>query len=246
MQTTYFWNKLDLRRGKTLAVLLLLIFISLGAFGQRGKKQIFNPNYDNKFVSYGFLLQIQTTTYQTKYSDVFVSDAFDSVYAINSKWSTGFSLGFLINFRLERYFDLRITPTVAFQEYKVDYEFVNQPTDNQLISSTYVDVPILLKYKSVRRGNARMYFVGGLKPGFQVSSKNPDEELGNEFLITNNFNLSGEIGVGVDIYYPLFKFSPEIRYSGGLLNILGNKTNDYGIGLDRVNTQTISLILFFQ
>jgi hypothetical protein len=247
MQTVNFWNKLNLHRGKAFVALLFCILMSLGAQAQRERyKQVFNPNYDNKKFSYGFLLQVQSSSYQIEYSDIFVSDSFDSAYAINPRWSTGFSLGFLINFRLERYFDLRITPTVAFQEYKVDYEFVSEPTDNQLISSTSVDLPILLKYKSVRRGNARMYFVGGLKPGFQVSSKNPDEEVSDDFLITKDFNLSGEIGVGVDVYYPLFKFSPELRYSRGLLNILGNETNSYGVGIDRLNTHTVSLILFFQ
>ncbi len=214
-------------------------------FAQR-RRQVFNPNYDQRWISYGFLLQGHTSTYQIKYSDAFVSDSFDSVFAISPRWSTGFSLGFIVNVKLETYFDLRLTPTVSFHEYKIDYEFIDDPVDNQLIESTVVELPLLLKYKSARRGNARMYFVGGIKPGFEVSGKNKSEDFGDEYLITKEFNFSGELGFGVDIYYPLFKFSPEIRFSKGFANLLGDSDNAYGAGLDRINTNTVSLILFFQ
>lgn len=214
-------------------------------FAQR-RKQVYNPNYDQRWISYGFLLQGHTSTYQIEYSEAFVSDAFDSVFAISPRWSTGFSLGFIVNMRLEEFFDLRLTPTVSFHEYRVDYEFIDDPIDPQLIESTVVELPLLLKYKSERRGNARVYFVGGVKPGFEVSGRNRNEELGDEYLITKGFNFSGELGFGVDIYYPLFKFSPEIRFSKGFVNLLGDENNAYGAGLRRINTNTISLILFFQ
>ncbi|MCA6078000.1 porin family protein [Fulvivirga sedimenti] len=244
MQTFNIRGKFNLRGRKGLIILILLV-LPLAAFAQR-RKQLNNPNYDRRWLTYGFLLQGQTSSYQIKYSDAFVSDSFDSVYAISPKWSTGFSLGFIVNFRLEEYFDLRLTPTVSFHEYAIDYEYVDEPVDNQLIESTVVELPVMLKYKSARRGNARMYFVGGVKPGFEVSGKNKNEDFGDDYLITKDFNFSGELGFGVDIYYPLFKFSPEIRFSKGFTNLLGDANNAYGAGLDRINTNTVSLILLFQ
>jgi len=244
MQTANFWRKFDIRRYKALIIILLILLPTL-LFGQR-RRQVNNPNYDQRWLSYGFLLQGHTSAYQIKYSDAFVSDSFDSLYAISPRWSTGFSLGFIVNVKLEAYFDLRLTPTVSFHEYRIDYEYVDDPVDDQLIESTVVELPLLLKYKSARRGNTRMYFVGGIKPGFEVSGKNRNEDFGDEFLITKEFNFSGELGFGVDIYYPLFKFSPEIRFSKGFANLLGDSENAYGAGLERSNTNTVSLILFFQ
>ncbi|MEJ2003513.1 MAG: porin family protein [Cyclobacteriaceae bacterium] len=245
MQSSNIWGKFNIRRYKTLIVLLLII-LPAALFAQR-RKQVYNPNYDQRWISYGFLLQGHTSTYQIKYSDAFVSDNFDSLYSISPRWSTGFSLGFIVNVKLEAYFDLRLTPTVSFREYKVDYEFVDDPTDNQLIETAVVELPLMLKYKSARRGNTRMYFVGGLNPGFEVSGKNRNEDFSDEYLTTKEFNLAGELGFGVDIYYPLFKFSPEIRFSKGFTNILsGDADNPYGAGIDRINTNTVSLILFFQ
>lgn len=247
MQTANIWNKLNLCRPKALIIVLLMVF-SLQAEAQSTKKriQINNPGYDTKNFSYGFLIGGHTSAYKLEYSDLFVSDGFDSLYAINPKYSTGFTLGFIINFRLQEFFDLRITPTVAFYEYLVEYQRVDDPNSDELLESTVIELPILLKYKSERRGNTRMYLVGGIKPAFEASGKNEVENIGEDNLKTKTFNFSGEVGVGLDIYYPLFKFSPELRYSRGFVNMLDDDKNDFGAGIKRLTTNTISLIFFFQ
>lgn len=248
MQTAYFWNKLNICRAKTLIILLMLTGMALSAEAQRSNRriQINNPGYDDKYFSYGFLIGGHTTSYSLKYSSRFVSDAFDSVYAINPRYSPGFQLGFIINLRLQEFFDLRLTPTVAFNEYLVEYQYVDDPAIKELVETTVVELPIMLKYKSERRGNMRMYVVGGLKPGFEASGKNDIENVGGDNLETKIFNLSVDIGAGFDIYYPLFKFSPEIRYSRGMVNMLDDPNNEYGQGIDDLKTNTISLILHFQ
>ena len=50
-----------------------------------------------------------------------------------------------------------------------------------------------------------MYFVGGLKPGFEASGKNDIEEGSDDTLPINEFNLSFDVGFGLDIYYPLHR-----------------------------------------
>ncbi len=248
MQTAYIWNKLHLHWPKALITLVLLLAFAFTADAQYGAKrrQINNPGYDNKNFSYGFIIGGHTTSYSLKYSERFLSEEFDSVYAISPKFSPGFALGFIINFRIEQFFDLRLTPTVSFNEYVVQYDYVDDPTENETVESTVVELPIMLKYKSERRGNMRMYVVGGVKPGFEASGKNEIANIGGDNLETKTFNFSFDIGAGFDIYYPLFKFSPEIRYSRGLVNMLDDLNNDYGKGIDDLKTNTISLILHFQ
>ena len=85
--------------------------------------------------------------------------------------------------------------------------------------------------------------VGGVVPGFEMSGKKRKERSENKLLI-DGANLSVEVGFGVDMYYPLFKFSPEIRYSRGLLNVLKKDEFGYSRGIDRLSTHSISL--FFQ
>ena len=85
-----------------------------------------NPNYDSKKLTYGFLIALHTSIYQIKYSDAFVSQQLDTVHSVNPQWSSGFSLGFIVNYRLSEYLDLRLTPQVAFYEQKVTYQYTKR------------------------------------------------------------------------------------------------------------------------
>ena len=106
-----------------------------------------------------------------------------------------------------------------------------------------VEFPVLLKYKSQRRGNVRMYMIGGVVPALEASGKKKTEE--RELGIRTS-NISLDAGFGFDLYYPLFKFSPEIRFSRGIVNMLDRTTDAYGAPLKRINTNTVTLYLLFQ
>lgn len=138
---------------------------------------------------------------------------------------------------------------MAFYEHSLAYRYTRTPnsqaTDEQVIETTMVELPIVAKYQSVRRGNFRMYMIGGLKPGIEASGKKELDAI-TERLSTREFNLSLEGGLGFDFYYPLFKFSPEIRFSRGLTDLLQGRDNPYGQPLSRINTNTITVYLIFQ
>lgn len=113
---------------------------------------------------------------------------------------------------------------------------------SQILEATQIEFPLMLKYKSERRGNARMYFIGGVNPSFEAKGKNSQE--GSEKLSLKDTNFAVEFGFGVDIYNQFFKFSPEIRFSKGLTNLAKND-NMYDMGLERVSLNTITLYLQF-
>lgn len=245
MQASNIWRKLDIHWSKIALSVLVVLICSSAAWSQR-QVGINNPNYDDRFISYGFLIGIHTSAYQLKYSDEFVSRSMDSVYSISPRWSGGFSLGFIVNMRVADFLDIRALPTVAFYEHSLEYQRLDLPVVNELVETTVVELPILLKYKSERRGNVRMYFVGGVKPGLEASGKNDVESVGDDNLNIREFNMSVDVGFGVDLYYPLFKFSPEIRFSRGIQNMLGTAQNEFSAGIDRLNTNTITLYFLFQ
>jgi hypothetical protein len=117
--------------------------------------------------------------------------------------------------------------------------------EEQLVETTIVELPILIKYKSERRGNVRMYMIGGIKPGFEASGKKGIDNSITQ-LEVKGFTTNLDIGFGFDLYYPLFKFSPEIRFSRGITNILDNTSNKYGKPLKYVNTNTVTIYFLFQ
>lgn len=244
MQAINVWNKLYLHRAKIILLGLMLVATLAQAQNFKWARRN-NPNYDQRKFTYGFLIGLHTTTYQLKYSDSMVHENYDTLHSVMPSWKPGFSLGFIVNYRINDYLDIRLTPKVAFYEQSLRYNYTDGTFKDELVETTMVEFPFLLKYKSLRRGNVRMYVVGGVKPGIEASGK---KELQNvtKSLEVKAMNMNLEAGIGLDLYFPLFKFSPEIRFSRGMMDVLDNKTNDFGRPIKYLNTNTITLYLLFQ
>lgn len=243
MQAFNIGNKLALHRSKII-LLVALIGLPLMSDGQRFKwARQHNPNYDSRLISYGFMIGIHTSAYQVTYADKFVTPKLDTVTSVMADFSPGFSLGFLVNYRVNEFLDLRVMPKAGFYTHKLRYTYTDESTDVQFVESTHVELPLLLKYKSMRRGNVRMYMIGGITPGLELSGKN---EIKTSGLDIRKSNLQLEGGLGFDFYFPLFKFSQEIRFARGIMNVLGEDSSIYSDPLRRLNTNTISVYFIFQ
>ena len=212
---------------------------------QQFSGEINNPRYDERrLVTYGFSFGAHTASLRLKYSDYFTTPAMDSVHSILPLKKPGFSLGFIVNFRLAPFFDARITPKVTFSEYALQYNYIGRAPAVVTIESVGVDFPLLFKYKSQRRDNIRMYVLGGVTTSIEAAGKTELEE-DQGILQLNGVNLMADIGFGFDLYYPLFKFSPEIRFAFGLIDVVGSN-NDFTAGIKELKTKTVSLYFHFQ
>jgi hypothetical protein len=136
-------------------------------------------------------------------------------------------------------------PKAGFYDHKLEYNYTDGTSQSQLTETTMVEFPVLLKYKSMRRGNVRMYMIGGITPSIEASGKN-DIQATTEVLDIRQGNLSLDAGLGFDFYFPLFKFSQEIRFSRGIANMLGPDPSAFKEPLQRVNTNTIAVYFIFQ
>lgn len=244
MQAVNLRNKLYLHRAKIILLGCVMAAGSLHAQSYKWARRN-NPNYDERKLTYGFLIGLHTTAYQIEYSDSIVSPGLDSLHSIVPDWRPGFSLGFIVNYRLTEFLDLRLTPEVAFYEHRLRYNYTDGTFIDENVETTMVEFPLLLKYKSMRRGNVRMYMIGGFKPGIEASGKKEIENTTTQ-LEVKNLSLNLEAGIGFDLYFPLFKFSPEVRFSRGISDVLDNTENKFGQPLRRVNTNTITVYLLFQ
>jgi hypothetical protein len=244
MPTTHTWNQLALHSRKVIALAVMLLAGSV-AHGQLFKWAYQNnPNYDNRLISYGFMIGLHTSAYQVQYADQFVTAKFDTVHSVMAEFSPGFSLGFLVNYRAHEFLDLRIMPKAGFYTHKLRYTYTDATTALQFVESTLVELPFLVKYKSMRRGNVRMYMIGGVTPGIELSGKNELRTSSSIDIRRSNVQLEG--GIGFDFYFPLFKFSQEIRFARGIMNVLGDDPSVYRDPLKRLNTNTIAVYFVFQ
>tara|TARA_Y100000310_G_scaffold342297_1_gene444918 strand:- start:7914 stop:8567 length:654 start_codon:yes stop_codon:yes gene_type:complete len=203
-------------------------------------------DYDQQWIHYGFLIGLHESKYVIQYSDAYTSDALDSLHSIVPGPLAGWKVGFVVDMYLWDYLSFRVLPTVGFYEQNLTYRFRDGTSRKELKDATMVELPLMLKYKSARRGNVAMYVVGGVSPSIEASGKG-DELDTQERLELRDINFAIDAGVGFDLYFPLFKFSPEVRYSWGLRNMLtGGDTNDYDVALKKLTYQNITFYITFE
>jgi len=223
---------------------VVLILHSNFIFSQSGRINL--SGYDDVKTHFGFLLGLHSSYYRFDYSADYISPDFSDLHSIHSKSLPGFKLGFISDFSLYYPFDLRTLLQVSFSEFRMDYYYLDGSVFSDIRPSTFLESPILLKYKSKRRKNHRMFIIAGLKPSLEIGAKNKDE-AGKDILDLRSFDVSFELGFGSDIFFQLFKLSPEIRYSRGLRNILNKKNiNIYNRPIDKIIVHNISFFFTFE
>lgn len=259
MYTTNLWYKLNLRSLQVAVGLLLLLFLVNGSLQAQQKKQTNKTieqsrlnliEYDDRLLTYGFTLGLHTSALRPKFSSAAFridDEGAPAISNIETPHAFGFSIGFLGNLRAAQYLDLRFMPRVSFYDYNIRYYNINegewQVPDRQAQFTT-LDLPLSVKFKSARRGNYRMFFTAGATPMLNVSSKKKIEES-SEFLSVEGNNLTADLGFGVDIYFPLFKFSPEVRYSQGIPNLKSGTEGKFDSNFDSFTSRVLALYLVF-
>ena len=230
-------------------IFLLIIFLcfSLFSYGQRHKKPQNLPRYDFKKIHFGFTLGINSLNFNLAKNDDFLNNY--SLLTLLASDQKGFNLGIVSNLRLGKYTDLRFIPTLVFGERILNYQFNNQSnyslTDKR-IESTLIDFPVSLKYKSARYNNFRTYVMCGVKYSLDIASQSEIDDEGQELVKLNNHDLMIEGGFGIDFYLRYFKFSPQIKISHGIINILSKDKTLYTQTIDNLKTNSWMISFTFE
>ena len=226
-------------------LIFLLLISSFSSFGQRHKKPQNLPRYDFKKIHFGFTLGINSLNFNINKNKKFLEN--DTLLSTLSQDQKGFNLGIVSNLRLGRYTDLRFIPTLVFGERILNYQFNETSNLNdKRIESTLIDFPISLKYKSERYNNFRTYVMCGIKYSLDIASQSEIDDEGQELVKLNNHDLMLEGGFGIDFYLQYFKFSPQIKISHGIINILSKDNTLYTQTLNNLKTSSWMLSFTFE
>lgn len=187
-----------------LTTLILLLF-SINVNSQIENLQ----NFDQKKIHFGYFVGFNQYNYKLDYKN-----NPDKRTLINQK--PGLSVGLIVDLKLKENLNFRFEPGLYTNKSDVIFydraKFFQNSDTIRSIKSTYVHLPILLKYSAKRYNNLRPYILGGLSTSFNLSSNqnNPEDNSNGTFrLKTNTFYY--ELGIGIDFYFQYFKFSPSIR-----------------------------------
>lgn len=226
---------------------LLLLLLPLCAVAQERKVQN-KPYIDFRRLHYGFFVGTHLQDMEFV-NNGFVTENGEMWYADIPNYNPGFSVGVLADLRLGKYFSLRAIPTMHFGQNSVIFREQNSgETSKQSIKTTYIALPLHVKYAAERFNNYRPYITAGVSPMFNLTVKKQQQ------LLLKKFDCMIEVGFGCDFYLPFFKLIPELKFAFSVLDVLRKDRNDlldanyikFTQSVDKVVSKMIVLSLYFE
>lgn len=219
---------------KVLILILLACFVNVVV----AQKQKINylTTFDDKLIHFGFTIGMNTLDFNViNYNPIgenpeFIPHPIDRITGesiIRSDVATtipGFTVSIISSLRINKDLNLRFLPGLSFGERQLtfnvpvkDINVYDQDLSYYTIRSTFLDFPLLIKYKARRINNDRPYVIFGGAYRHDIS-RTAQEDL----IKLKNGGLYAEVGGGWDHYFPFFRFSVEAKFSFGLNNQLGD------------------------
>jgi opacity protein-like surface antigen len=236
---------------KNLISLFLVIGCLFGAMtaAQAQFDQGSNINYHDfqaKPYYFGITLGYNQSDYKIFHSKNFIRN--DSFAQVRSVTGPGFNLGIVSNLKIGEFFDIRFLPTLSFAEHNIEYS----PAGNSKliltrpIESVLVELPFQVRYKSATYHDFRVFVIAGVKYSFDVASDSRTRQASGLVKIApTDFQI--EYGAGIQFFFPYFIFSPELKVSQGLNNILiYNNALEQSTVLEKVLSRTLTISLHFE
>lgn len=225
--------------------LLAFSFSSVSVHAQRKRKN--SPNYNDKRIHFGFSLGLN-------FYDFHIQETADltsvpGFYRATPVTSPGYNVNIVSNLRLAKYLDFRFLPGFASTNRVIEFDVINPITnDREIVSrdivSSFFEFPFELKYRSKRVGNYGLHVTSGFKYNWDVSSQQ-DVDDDRIFKLRQNDFLY-ELGFGIDMYFEFFKFSPQIKASFGLNDIMVQDGTFLVEGINRLETRSILINFTFE
>lgn len=234
-------------------ILFLLLFSFSISAQERHIQNL--PDYEYKWLHFGFTVGTNVMNFGISKADNFFDEnTINQIYSIECQPNAGFHLGPVSNVHLGEYFDLRLLINLSFGQRNLTYLTVDDTASQNpsltshtmKLASTYLEFPLLLKYKAMRLNNYKPYLIAGINPKIDLAAQKKIKEEEMPKIRLNNSDLSWEIGFGIDFYLPYFKFSPEIKFSSGLRDMVVRDNTQFTSSIKKMNSTIWMLSFHFE
>jgi len=195
-----------LKREATYIILIFIFLLNqLNLSGQKQKPK--NESwYDDKPLHFGFSLGFNTMDFDITPSQKYYQ--INSLYPEVSKLNPGINIQIVTDLRPANHLDIRFLPGVSFGQRVIMFykngELVN---NQQRLESSYLEFPLLLKYKGERLNNVRPYVIGGFNFRYDLAGKKEFDDAKPIYIRIKRPDLYYELGAGLDFYLVYFKLS---------------------------------------
>ena len=244
MQNIEFRNKQYLLRRKIIVLGIGFLCCCSNAFSQL-REGVNLPDHDNKPYHFGINLGYNKSHFSFTHHPYFLQR--DTIMDVESVNSSGINLAWLVNFRINDHFDIRIHPLdLTFSEKVFEYteKFTGDTSYVQKkVQSIMLSFPVHVKFSSDRINNFKVYTLGGVKFDYDLTS-NAGARKAEDLLKLKKGDISVEVGLGFHFYFPVFVLTPEIKLSSGLLNLHSrDESLRYSNVIDKINSKMITFSL---
>jgi hypothetical protein len=225
----------------------LLLFFYSNSFSQTQGRKVENlQNFDKQKIHFGYFIGFNQYNFKIDYKK-------NPNYTTQVEEELGLNIGLIGDIRLGEYLNLRFEPGLQTNKSALKFNERSNFTQNsdtlRSIKSTFIHLPLLLKFSSKKINNFRPYLIGGISTSFNLSSNenSPEDNKNNVFRLKSN-TLYYELGFGIDFYLQYFKFSPSIR---GLFSVTNELVPDNDLespwtgNIDKLSTRGIFINLTF-
>jgi len=223
---------------------IILFFSATTIYSQpKGMKNL--PLYDHQILHFGFTVGSGFGSFHITPADDFFS--LNEVYGIEVKKHPDIIMGPIMTLGLSDRIDFRTQIILNFVQRDLIYTLAKNPTSATIelyqhtmrIESSFVEFPVYFKLKSERIINHRFYFMIGANPKIDLAAQKKVKPEEMPKIRLNNFDVAGEIGMGIDFYLNYFKFGTELKFSNGFFNIVKKDETQYSQALKKLNSQIV-------
>lgn len=231
-------------------IVYILICLPLLSFTQQMENL---RNFDKRNFHFGFALGYNSSDF---YLDRNVLEDFerDSLLVLDVERKPGFNLGIVSSLDISPTFKIRFLPTLSFQERNLAYTYAvkNDSTVqwNKKLESTFLDFPLVMKFRTERVKNFAAYCLVGGRFGLDMASnkdvQNTTASLKDQVVKIAKSDYGFEVGGGIDLFLEYFKFGVELKLSTGLKNVLIQENTQFSTPIDRLRTKMWTLSFTFE
>lgn len=231
----------------------LLATVLLGLAGSANAQKIKTenlPNFDLHVFHFGFLLSYNTSDFFVKLKPN--APFTDSLLVLDHVKQPGFNLGIVSSLNMTPNLSLRFLPSLSFQDRQLKYSFRKSDGKTTVflkpVESTYLEFPLLLKLRSDRINNFAVYLLAGGKYSMDMASqKDVNQAIDDEIVIKlRRTDYSAEVGGGVDMFLPYFKFGIELKMGIGIPNLLIDDNTRFSAPIESLRSKTYMFTFTFE
>lgn len=231
---------------------ILLCILPLIAGGVVRSQVVNLSNFDRNLLHYGIQIGYSQSKFTIDYTED--ADVREVMQGVTSYYNPGFHLAVIGDLKVTPYVNLRMAPGLTLINRSINYYWERGYSNAhknldmwRSVESVYGEIPVDLKFRSMRWHNYRPYLTTGISYGFDFASLRNNKNNDDQSIVrlnTSDFRYTA--GVGFDFYLRYVKFAIEIKMSFGRPNLAIPDDDYYSRAINGMTSRTVMVGFTFE